>query len=140
LIYFNFDLNQKGPLDTLADLMPGNPCYDWLEQDLIYANSPQNRTQRPWIIAMGHRPLYCSSTKGKDCTSHAETFRRELEPLLNKYQVDLVLAGHVHDYERTLPVFEEKPTSESYVNPTSPTYIVNGAGGCIEGLWGFGPN
>lgn len=33
--------------------------------------------------------------------------REYLEPLLNSYRVDLVLAGHYHSYERTCKVFEE---------------------------------
>jgi hypothetical protein len=32
--------------------------YKWLERDLIEANKPKNRSLRPWIITMGHRPLY----------------------------------------------------------------------------------
>ena len=40
--------------------------FDWLLQDLITAN--QNRDKRPWIIAFGHRPMYCSNNDGDDCT------------------------------------------------------------------------
>jgi len=32
--------------------------YRWLEEDLRRANSPENRSKRPWIITMGHRPFY----------------------------------------------------------------------------------
>jgi hypothetical protein len=35
--------------------------YKWLERDLIEANKPENRAQRPWIITMGHRPLYAQN-------------------------------------------------------------------------------
>jgi hypothetical protein len=31
--------------------------YDWLEMDLQNANA--NRTEAPWIIVLGHRPMYC---------------------------------------------------------------------------------
>lgn len=33
--------------------------YEWLENDLKEANKVENRVQRPWIIVMGHRPMYC---------------------------------------------------------------------------------
>ncbi|EEC20453.1 purple acid phosphatase, putative, partial [Ixodes scapularis] len=33
--------------------------YHWLEEDLKEATKPENRAKRPWIITMGHRPMYC---------------------------------------------------------------------------------
>ncbi|KAI2654037.1 Acid phosphatase type 7 [Labeo rohita] len=42
--------------------------YEWLQADLQEANRPENRAQRPWIITMGHRPMYCSNDDGDDCT------------------------------------------------------------------------
>lgn len=35
--------------------------YDWLEADLQKANLPANRAARPWVISMGHKPMYCSN-------------------------------------------------------------------------------
>lgn len=40
--------------------------YDWLLKDLIKAN--RNRRSRPWVVAMGHRPMYCSNKNIDDCT------------------------------------------------------------------------
>ena len=34
------------------------------------ASAPENRTLRPWIITMGHRPMYCSNDDGDDCTQY----------------------------------------------------------------------
>lgn len=34
--------------------------YEWLEKDLIEATKPENRAQRPWIITLGHRAMYCN--------------------------------------------------------------------------------
>lgn len=31
--------------------------YEWLEQDLIEANKPENRELSPWIVTFGHRPM-----------------------------------------------------------------------------------
>jgi hypothetical protein len=42
--------------------------YHWLLKDLTAAN--KNRDATPWIIAMGHRPMYCSNSNFDDCTPH----------------------------------------------------------------------
>jgi predicted phosphodiesterase len=65
---------------------------DWLEKELRAAGSD-------WKVCFFHHPLYSTGRKhGPD-----EELRRVLEPLLVKYRVDLVLAGHEHFYERLQP-------------------------------------
>lgn len=32
------------------------------------ASLPENRALRPWIITMGHRPMYCTNADKDDCT------------------------------------------------------------------------
>lgn len=73
----------------------------WLEQDLIKAT--QERSRVPWIIVIGHRPLYCTILSDPDCHIYAEILRsgdpnksaphqqQGLESLFTKYNVDLYL-------------------------------------------------
>jgi acid phosphatase len=63
-----------------------------------------------------------------------------LEDIINKNKVDLVLAGHVHAYERLFPIFKNKIDYESlrnndntYFNPKYAVHLVCGAGGNKEG-------
>lgn len=58
-----------------------------------------------------------------------ELMRIAMEPLLNKYGVDMVLAGHVHSYERTLPVYN------GTVDPCGAIYLNIGDGGNYEGVY-----
>lgn len=73
--------------------------------------------------------------------------QQELEPLLWKYKVDLLLTGHMHAYERSCPVYRQKCTLGGT------THIMAGSGGAsldtagVKGLawskyfesdWGYG--
>lgn len=49
--------------------------YEWLENDLKIATKPENRQKRPWIITLGHRPMYCTSENEKDCFHHESIVR-----------------------------------------------------------------
>lgn len=77
---------------------------DWLEQDLM-------ENQQPWTVVFGHRPPFSSGDHGSD-----GAFRQYFVPILEKFQVPLVLNGHDHHYERT-----------NVLNGV--TYVVTGGGG-----------
>lgn len=98
----------------------------WLEADLIAATA--NRSQTPWLIVSGHRPLY-STHKNQDAAIAA------FEALFIKYNVDMYYSGHVHYYERLWPLTTGGVvTQQNYVEPEGIVYIINGAAGNVEGL------
>ncbi|KAI8579348.1 hypothetical protein K450DRAFT_242849 [Umbelopsis ramanniana AG] len=115
---------------------------NWLENDLKEAN--RNRKVRPWIIVLGHRPMYCtsfSSPTDGTCITETQTIREGLvdpatntrqhgvEALLKKYKVDIYLCGHRHNFERTYPVYNGQVTSKSYHNaPSTFQYLVGNSG------------
>lgn len=109
----------------------------WLEQDLIKAT--HQRSLRPWIVIIGHRPIYCSILSNEDCTVNAERLRfgfdkqLGLETLLTKYNVDVYLCGHKHNYERTFPVRNNTLLTTSYHNAPSFFQVITGNAGNYEG-------
>ncbi|XP_025104269.1 LOW QUALITY PROTEIN: acid phosphatase type 7-like [Pomacea canaliculata] len=118
--------------------------YDWLQEDLRRANQPANRRERPWIITMGHRPMYCSNDDDDEmCRNPANPIRNgtaafwpNLEDLFYKYGVDVEFYAHEHSYERLLPVYKGKVcggSSEPYTNPRAPVHIITGSAGDKEG-------
>ena len=75
-------------LDTEADYATQAA---WLDADLAASTLP-------WKIVYLHRPPYSSGEHGSDMP-----LRNLLAPVLQRHGVQLLLAGHDHDYERTTP-------------------------------------
>ncbi|PVD25438.1 hypothetical protein C0Q70_13094 [Pomacea canaliculata] len=125
--------------------------YDWLEADLQKANLPANRAARPWVISMGHKPMYCSNEdNGELCFNPQNPIRNgsaafwpNLEDLFYKYGVDLQFYAHEHSYERLWPLYKSKVCNGSsdkpYVNPPAPVHIIIGSAGDREGQTKFQP-
>jgi F5/8 type C domain-containing protein/Big-like domain-containing protein/calcineurin-like phosphoesterase family protein len=86
-----------------------------------------------WIIVYLHKPFYtspnsCSSTGCTNSNSDtAGTLRNNYGAWFDQYGVDLVLQGHVHNYQRT---FQLKYNPGS---PSSPTIGSNNANTYTEG-------
>lgn len=118
-----FGMNTESVLDVAA-MAPAQ--VDFLKAELA-AEGPV------WKIAYGHRPFYCSNKGGNDIPAGNAVLRKRAEDVLDSGGVSIVLSGHVHDYERTLPTKNGVPTQTDYVNVTAPVYIVNGAAGNREG-------
>jgi len=57
-----------------------------------------NRATVPWIVLSLHKPMYTS------CDGWGSEYRDKLESIVLEYDVDLVVAGHLHGYERVHPV------------------------------------
>lgn len=120
--------------------------FAWLESDLIEATKPQNRKVRPWIVTLGHRPMYCSTDDRDDCKNKESIVRKGLpilqayglEDLFYKYAVDVEIWAHEHTYERMWPLYDYKVYNGSkdnpYTNPTAPVHIITGSAGCDEYL------
>jgi len=76
----------------------------WLEADLA-----ANRL--PWTVVYGHKPPHSTGDHGDDAG-----FRQFFVPILEAHDVDLVLSGHDHHYERFTP-------------QNGVLYVVSGGGG-----------
>jgi 3',5'-cyclic AMP phosphodiesterase CpdA len=70
----------------------------WLEATLAAA---RRDASIDWIIAQMHQ---CACSSSRDGNGSDLGIREEWLPLFDRYEVDLVLCGHDHDYERSFPV------------------------------------
>ena len=100
---------------------PADPMYAWLEKTLAAVD----RAKTPWVVVMTHVSWYSTALPH---AYEAECFRATFEPLYRRYGVDIFIAGHDHDYERTAPVYDYR------VDPECGTvYLVTGYNGARAG-------
>ena len=59
-----------------------------------------DRAVTPWVIGTAHRPAF-SSFRTNDIPAVADHLYASLEPVLRRHNVDIMLYGHVHTYERS---------------------------------------
>ncbi|KAL9263944.1 putative inactive purple acid phosphatase 1 [Drosera capensis] len=89
---------------TEEDWREGTEQYKFIEQCLASVD----RQKQPWLIFLAHRVLgYSSGINYVEEGSFEEPMGREsLQKLWQKYKVDIAFFGHVHNYERTCPIYE----------------------------------
>ena len=95
--------------------------YAWLEQTLQAA---QTDPSVKWIVVYGHHPPY-SHAVGISGHGPAYGIRSSLPPLFDRYDVDLMAAGHDHHYERSVAIRDRRPVPDG----CGSVYIIQGAGG-----------
>lgn len=103
------------------------------------ATAPENRTLRPWIITLGHRPMYCTTKDNDDCKNLLDRVRVGLPPLFlfgledlfYDYGVDIEIWGHEHTYERSWPLYNYEvyngSSKEPYTDPKAPVHLIIGS-------------
>ncbi|MHA8099442.1 purple acid phosphatase family protein [Aquirufa aurantiipilula] len=79
----------------------------WLKRDLA-AN------KLPWTIVYFHEPPYSKGSHDTDTDEEMTKVRQQIVPIFDRYRVDLVLAGHSHSYERTMPIRAHLGTNDSF--------------------------
>ena len=98
--------------------------YNFLRNDLANASLDENID---WIIFWLHKPLYT----GYWPNGHTDLI--VLHELLEQYDVDLVLQGNVHAYERSKPMTSDGIVMDhskcSYTDPKGQIFVTVGTGG-----------
>ena len=100
----------------------------WLEADLAAVD----RAKTPWLVVVGHKAYWEKDTD----------WSQYFDSLFAKYQVDLFLTGHTHNYQRTRPVVNEAASDAAclsqgdtvYTGCTGTPIIVAGSPGCSQDI------
>jgi acid phosphatase type 7 len=130
-MFFMIDSNKK--VDEESEQ------YLWLEKQLqeLEAREKAGTSDVVWKFVSYHHPSYSSDEddygnlwKGK--STWGDLRIRPLTKLYDRYGVDVVWNGHIHSYERTWPMVDNKVTEDK-----GTIYMVTGGGG--GGLEQAGP-
>ena len=141
--FYSFDFGNVHfiVLATNSRIFVDSDQFQFLLTDLQYA---KNNPDVDWIIVGLHKPIYTDGefVLVRDSANlidleHMINWRTLLQPLFDYYNVDLVLQGHNHFYERLKPLrFDGIITdnnSSNYVDPQGQIYVTVGTGGLV--LW-----
>jgi len=91
-----------------------------------------NRSATPWVVVIVHCPWY-NTQKNHYQEWHTIEMQENLEPVLMAHGVNLVLAGHVHAYQRSKPVYRGAVVPNSPGGAfAAPVFVVIGDGGNRE--------
>ncbi|MCO6358044.1 hypothetical protein GBO34_18725 [Roseivirga pacifica] len=112
LAFIALDLNETFPVG-----LPNNSGqYRWFMEQI----QSEAWTSAKWRFLISHHPPYSQGWPGY----HGEISLREvLEPLYEEAKIDMVIAGHTHDYERLI---------KNYGAQQIAFVVVGGAGGGLE--------
>jgi len=134
--YYSFDY-QNVHFTVMSDYVPdeiGSEQYIFVQNDLAKAAADPNID---WIVIVHHDQQYASTAH--TLLSRANKWKEAYHPLFEQYNVDLVLQGHQHNYQRTYPVKynSDKPVNpiitdrntNTYNNPEGQIFLTVGTGG-----------
>jgi hypothetical protein len=127
----------------------GSAQYNFVVSQLQQASTNSNIK---WIIVYMHKQMYtssntCSSSSCSNTGSDATNLRNIYHSQFGKYGVDVVLMGHVHNFQRTFPIKYDSGSpsspivtssaSQDYFDPYGQVFALVGTGGVnIHGLAG----
>lgn len=108
------------------EFAPGSRQYQWLDEQLA-------KSTAKWKFACHHHAPYTSEENDYGNSWEGESERgdlaiRRIVPVYEKHNVDVVMFGHLHLYERTLPIREGQIDYDHGVM----YLLAGGAGGNLE--------
>lgn len=87
-------LDSYGTENALKMYDTTSPQYQWLKQDL-------DQNTSTWTIVYFHHPPYTMGSHNSDTELDLVAIRKYMTPLFERKNVDVVLNGHSHNFERS---------------------------------------
>jgi acid phosphatase type 7 len=120
--YYSFDWGDAHFVSVDSNLLPtdsASQMLQWLDNDLA-------STGKYWRIVFLHHPPYPTGIHLDDPI--CALAQQNVNPIVERHGVQLVLSGHEHGYERSWPLAGGQPVDSSASGPST-TYVITGGGG-----------
>ncbi|MBK7583666.1 MAG: metallophosphoesterase family protein [Myxococcales bacterium] len=139
--WYSFDYGNAHFLMLDSEAAKLDAQADFMREDV----KKVDRAKTPWLFAVFHTtPYTCGSKHQGDSLAPRATW----QPVFDELKVDVVLAGHVHNYQRSVPIRGFAPgTTDGVeaasgpkkipVNESGTVYVVSG--GASGDLYGVDP-
>ena len=137
--YYSFNVQNVHFLVMATEISysSGSAQHTFVKNDLAAASS---NPDIDWIVVFFHKPMYSSSNScSSSSCSGVNSLRDTYHALFDQNGVDLVLEGHVHDYQRSAPIkFNANSKSNpivtnnnlnTYNDPEGEIHVIVGTGG-----------
>ena len=158
--YYSFDYANTHfiCLDSYAWGKDNMRIFDGPSEQLAWLKNDLKANKHPWTIVYFHYPPYTKGTYDSDIVPELTKLREILTPVFDEFNVDMVISGHSHVFERSRPLkgligpsaefskknnwtqnssgkYDKSDNSCPFIFQTNPKekngvlYVVNGVGG-----------
>ena len=125
-VYYSFDygnthfLSLNSEVYNISNNTVLNQMISWIHTDLT-------QNDKDWIVAYWHQPPYSNGSHNSDDAWEdvMKDMREKILPILESYNVDLIVCGHSHVYERSKLINGHY----GYSNTLTPAMILNNSNG-----------
>ena len=71
-------------------------CKQNIEKQLMWLDSVLASAKEDWVLVVGHHPIYAETSKNDN---ERIDLQKRVDTVLRKYQVDMYLCGHIHNFQ-----------------------------------------
>lgn len=127
-VFYSFDYGNVHFLSLNSEVYDFTETFDGINQMKAWITQDLQQNDKTFTVAYFHQPPYSKGSHDSDDVFELvmKTMREEIIPLLESFDVDLVINGHSHVYERSYMINGHYGNSQDF-NPA--TMIKNNTDG-----------
>jgi hypothetical protein len=129
-VFYSFDYGNVHFLSLNSEVYDFLNTGTGIQRMIDYIHDDLSQNTSDFTIAYFHQPPYSKGSHDSDAAQELvmKTMREDVVPILESYDVDIILCGHSHVYERSYLIKNHYGNSSSW-NPAA--QLVNGTNGSM---------